>query len=279
MLFVSAVLFAQNQRFIYEYQFKNDSTALEKPHEKEIMYLDISSKGSKYYSAAVYKADSILAERSKIDPDHNNFSGIDYGKIHSSVEKRYPDFSVEYFQHVDIDEYEVSDNRKMQWNIMPETQNFGEFKAQKATTEMYGRKWIAWFSSDIPLQEGPYKFHGLPGLIVKISDVQNTHIFELKGSQKLTESEEWISRADKASTNGFKPLIKMDQDKFKKLFQENRENPTKGMRQILASGNKIVMLDEKGNPMDIEKHLRDLERQQKDNNKRNNNLLELDLLK
>lgn len=57
----------------------------------------------------------------------------------------------------------------------------GEFNTQKAETNFAGRKWIAWFTSDIPFQDGPYKFHGLPGLIVKIESADKTHSMELKG--------------------------------------------------------------------------------------------------
>lgn len=33
---------------------------------------------------------------------------------------------------------------------------------QKATCDFAGRKWIAWFTTEIPIQDGPYKFYGLP---------------------------------------------------------------------------------------------------------------------
>jgi GLPGLI family protein len=54
-------------------------------------------------------------------------------------------------------------------------EKIGNWEAQKATTEFGGRKWTAWFCEEIPLSDGPYKFKGLPGLIVKISDADNSH--------------------------------------------------------------------------------------------------------
>lgn len=44
------------------------------------------------------------------------------------------------------------------------------YKCYKATTDFYGRHYTAWFAPDIPLQVGPYKFCGLPGLIMKVED-------------------------------------------------------------------------------------------------------------
>ncbi|RTZ46452.1 GLPGLI family protein [Chryseobacterium arthrosphaerae] len=37
-----------------------------------------------------------------------------------------------------------------------------EFNTQKAVCDFAGRKWTAWFTADLPIQDGPYKFYGLP---------------------------------------------------------------------------------------------------------------------
>jgi GLPGLI family protein len=49
---------------------------------------------------------------------------------------------------------------------------------QKATLRYGGRDWIAWFCPEIPLSDGPYKFCGLPGLILKVYDNRMHYIFE-----------------------------------------------------------------------------------------------------
>ena len=58
-IFAAAFLQAQNHRFIYEYKFVSDST--QKDHStSEMMFLDITKNGSKYYSREVYVQDSIM---------------------------------------------------------------------------------------------------------------------------------------------------------------------------------------------------------------------------
>jgi len=47
-----------------------------------------------------------------------------------------------------------------------------------------GRHWIAWFAPSIPISEGPYKFSGLPGLIIKLSDSNNFWNFEFTSLRK-----------------------------------------------------------------------------------------------
>lgn len=56
------------------------------------------------------------------------------------------------------------------WQISEESKMIENFKAYKAITTFRGRKWIAWFTPDIPFPFGPWKFCGLPGLILEVYD-------------------------------------------------------------------------------------------------------------
>ncbi len=54
---------------------------------------------------------------------------------------------------------------------------------------MGGRLWEAWFSPDLPFSEGPYKFSGLPGLIMKVKDARGHYEFTINSLTKdLTEN-------------------------------------------------------------------------------------------
>ncbi|MFW2135930.1 GLPGLI family protein [Chryseobacterium sp. TY4] len=63
----------------------------------------------------------------------------------------------------------------------------GKWDCQKARTDVAGRKWTACFTSSIPLQDGPYKFRGLPGVIVKITKHNESIAFELKAIQNISK--------------------------------------------------------------------------------------------
>lgn len=274
LVFFAAVnLSAQNQRFSYEYKFVTDSTNFNEVNS-ELMYLDIAKKGSKFYSQKKNIADSIHQDR--VTKQTRDFTGIDYGLVPYVIEKSYPDFKVTFFNNLDMNKYKVSDNRKMDWKILSEKEKIGDLNAQKATCNFAGRIWTAWFVSDIPIQDGPYKFHGLPGLIVKIEDKTKSHSFVLKEIKKISSDQEWKSDAEKKM---FGSIVSIDQEKYKKQFIDHRENPTKGLRQMMSGNTKIKMIDENGKALDIEKMMRDQERDTKANNAKNNNLLELDLLK
>ncbi|MBU2929794.1 GLPGLI family protein [Winogradskyella psychrotolerans] len=62
-------------------------------------------------------------------------------------------------------------NIDFNWQITEETKNIGEYLCYKATTENFrGRNYEVWFTYEIPVSTGPWKFHGLPGLILEVHD-------------------------------------------------------------------------------------------------------------
>ncbi len=148
------------------------------------MALDVSEKFLKFYSYDNFKYDSISKLNIEKDISDVNLK-IKKSKNSYVIIKDYPDFSTSLISRIGQTKYIVKDDRTLKWNILSENDVLGNFKIQKAETEFAGRKWIVWFTTEIPIQEGPYKFRGLPGLILKISDNTNSHSFTLVGIQKL----------------------------------------------------------------------------------------------
>lgn len=280
-LFLLTFFFAngQNKRFIYEYSFALDSTK-KTDLQKEMLVLDVVSNGSKFYSYEKFKSDSLLVleieKQQHSDSDIINFNPTYKGKITYSVSKNYPDFKT--FLHIGLgsDEYKVSDDRKMKWKISPDKAKIGEFEAQKAETEMFGRKWVAWFTTEIPIQDGPYKFHGLPGLIVKIEDFNQTHSFELKGISKNFDHQSL--KTQEKLLNGKE--IPVTYAQYKKMFLELRNDPAKSLRELINSaGENFKMFGPDGVEVKPSDMLRKRELDAKEQLKKNNNPLELDLQK
>jgi GLPGLI family protein len=74
-----------------------------------------------------------------------------------------------------IEEYVVFIEKMPQinWNITDETRLIKNYKCYKATTYFRGRDYTAWFTTDVPIIAAPWKFNGLPGLILDIYDNKN----------------------------------------------------------------------------------------------------------
>ena len=275
-LFLSILNFSQSQRFYYDYQFQSDSTDLD-TKKSELMVLDIDKKGSKYYSEYVYQSDSIMNaqfQRQQATKDFDtpiSAGENDRGTIHYKVFKTYPNYSVIFYTSLAQQDYKVDDSRKMNWNILPDKEKIGEWNAQKATTEFAGRKWTAWFSTEIPVQDGPYKFYGLPGLIIKMQDATRTHVIELKGIKRYGQERDFNT------IDLGQQFIKTDYKKLKSIYRSYWQDPVSGMRKASSEG-KWEIRDDAGNKIDMTQYLKDSEKKMKEQLKKVNNILELDLI-
>lgn len=125
------------------------------------------------------------------------FGGIIY--------KGFPENKLSYSYKILNDKLRYEEDLNLfNWEILPKNKEIKGFNAQKATTSFAGRSYIAWFTSEIPISDGPYKFNGLPGLIIKIADEEEYYIFELIGFKSLkdpifdTESGEEYLETDKS---------------------------------------------------------------------------------
>ncbi|MFP9116455.1 GLPGLI family protein [Flavobacterium sp. RNTU_13] len=67
----------------------------------------------------------------------------------------------------------------LKWNITQEQKQIAGYNCVKATTAYRGRQWDVWYTNDIPLSFGPWKLHGLPGLILEANDSSNRFAFKI----------------------------------------------------------------------------------------------------
>ena len=57
---------------------------------------------------------------------------------------------------------------EMEWTMVEDsTANVLGYECIMAESDYHGRHWKAWFTPEIPMPFGPWKLHGLPGLILK----------------------------------------------------------------------------------------------------------------
>ena len=268
---IGTLAIAQNKRFIYEYKFISDSTNVEDV-KTEMMFLDTTKDGSKYYSYTVFNADSAmkvnLEKQLAATGSINITSDMRKGEVRYSVTKTYPDYKIFLHRRLGMDKYKISEDRKINWKISSEKEKIGEWNAQKAEADFAGRHWIAWFSTEIPIQDGPYKFQGLPGLIVKIEDKNGSHKLELKGIKNITGD---------LDINVFEAReIAVNSKQFHKVIKDYENDPTKGIRQMQMGGATIVMTGKDGTSSKIAK---ENEERLKAQIKKDNNRIELDIVK
>ena len=58
------------------------------------------------------------------------------------------------------------------------------YSCSKAVGKWRGRTWTVWYSMDIPIDDGPWKLQGLPGLILHAEDAQGDFFFTCVGIEE-----------------------------------------------------------------------------------------------
>ncbi|MDE5882102.1 MAG: GLPGLI family protein [Muribaculaceae bacterium] len=66
---------------------------------------------------------------------------------------------------------------EMEWGIAEDsTRNILGYECLMAHSDYHGREWTAWFTPELPIQDGPWKLRGLPGMILSADGGDNFHI-------------------------------------------------------------------------------------------------------
>lgn len=213
LLLIFSINSAQTHRFIYELQYKYDSTSSD--HQKVNMILDISPKEVKFYGRDLLIADSLNKKFGNMDNKNVDMTGqIVKRKLNSSENENFINIKFNY--------YSFKTNDKIDWKISTETKKVQDYTLQKATAKFGGRNWIAWFNKDIPLNEGPFKFRGLPGLIFEIKDDKQEFIYSLVKSQKI---EGMPVTNDFIESNFGNKAIPVSEKQIQKLMMEFYNDP------------------------------------------------------
>lgn len=78
----------------------------------------------------------------------------------------------------DLYTYEDS-TAQFDWTLLPDTVTVCGYVCRKAEATFRGIRWTAWYAPEIPLGIGPWKFNGLPGLVLWAYDDKGTHDVKL----------------------------------------------------------------------------------------------------
>ena len=254
--------FAQTNQFIYDYISVPDSTQ-KAVNFSAIMVLNIDKEKSEYFNYEKFVSDSTIHAEIKDGsyflkppaPPQKRNKII----IRDRVVKKNNSNTIEYITQISEADYVVPQTIDFKWKLYPEYISVLDYKAQKATTEFGGRKWTAWFTEVIPFQDGPYKFKGLPGLIVKIEDESKSHQFELKGIKNLNDSFVYPDNSDNVK-------ITIPHVKYAKAFKENRKYPAIALKKRFPDAKYAEMI-------------RGTEKNMLEEIKKDNNIIEIDLIK
>lgn len=142
------------------------------------------------------------------------------------------------------------------WKLVDETKVINSIVCKKAEVSYKGREWTAWYSTEIPFPYGPYKFSGLPGLIVKITDKTEDYDFELVKSVSSYNLKGKLVRINKARYHNAKLVTKKELAQAIISSKENAKYELERMGTVFSDDQKrqkISETEKKGyNPIELE---------------------------
>lgn len=101
-----------------------------------------------------------------------------------------------------FDYYIYEDNNIPQkWTMVADSvKDILGYKCKKAVCSYRGRNYEAWYAPDISVSAGPWKFSGLPGLIMSVQDTKGHYTFKISGLEKTKEPIEYIEYGSRKYT-------------------------------------------------------------------------------
>ncbi|WP_445750095.1 GLPGLI family protein [Polaribacter sp.] len=171
-LLISSIIKSQENKVYVEYEITNLSTG--KPiYVKAKLFVD---KRKSVYTIDPKDTKYNKEEKATYNENDNSITKIIY-KSSDNLFYLITDFlkdSIEFNSNSRETKFIVQEKKHpFKWTIHKERRKIGDFDCIKATTYFRGRNYIAWYSPEIPLNSGPWKFSGLPGLIIEVQDLEN----------------------------------------------------------------------------------------------------------
>lgn len=158
---------------------------------KDPVILRIGKDKSVFCGVKKLWKDSIMAvdpstfweiDRARVMSDKRDDTQSLSGDYWSYIYKNIPEGKVSEHDYFDLERWRYTEDwEKPEWEICDSTKTIIGYECIKAVTDYRGRKWTAWFSPEIPVQEGPWKLCGLPGLILEAYDAEKNYWFEANG--------------------------------------------------------------------------------------------------
>lgn len=155
--------------------------------KEDVLKLMIGPKASKFYSQKTFLADSTV--RAEMTPgrsiDLTNGSKYERGETYILYKDREKG-ELMYTDQISLDHFIYNEKLEpQQWEILDQTKEILGYECQKAVCDFRGRRYEAWFTWELPISEGPWKFEGLPGLIMAVADDRGHYSFEIAGITRV----------------------------------------------------------------------------------------------
>lgn len=230
----------ETMEFVYDYRCCVDTTgSLEDNMSNDNMLLQIGTKGlSKFSSYKNLTVDSIIMRSSQEQIANAAMEGKLSTGEYMTIYKNYPEGKLTHTEKICQDWFRYEEDMpQFEWEMTDSVANVLGYECQSARCNFRGREWTVFYTEEIPLSEGPWKLHGLPGLIMKATDEKGHYSFECIGIK---------SKASRPITIYKVPFNKVKREDYYDTKHRYEVNPYAYFE--ATTGGHITVTDEAGNP-------------------------------
>jgi GLPGLI family protein len=205
------------QNVYYKLEFISDPKSSNK---KEVnCILEIGNKFSRFSELNGIKLDSLIEKFS-----HQETVGAKEVNQMMQVNTRWKTVIVRNIDQSSLiiqdkvkDNYQYTEKQpSFNWKLENEAKDILGYNCKKATTDFRGRKYTAWYTSDIPINNGPFIFNGLPGLMMEIEDKKGHYHFTAIALDKKSYPI-YLRNENK--------IFKVSREKFREIQKTYADNP------------------------------------------------------
>ena len=228
--------------------------------------MQIDGTHSVFFSEVPFATDSIMTAREKAG-QKIDFKNLPQDALLFFNQKDLKSNVVSYYSNeFDETEFEYDEQLKPFWELGSEQKSILGYPCTSAYIKYGGRSYTAFFTEKIPISDGPYKFFGLPGLILEIYDEDRDHHFVITGVLK-----EKVMPVDRMMR---KTYARTTKEKFLEMRKNHAEAPLQRFYELMNSTGITERQDKNGNTIDMRKLAKETEQRIKDEYN-NENLIEI----
>ncbi|ETK03369.1 hypothetical protein T229_14515 [Tannerella sp. oral taxon BU063 isolate Cell 5] len=211
---------------LYRYVYTFDT--MKNELRDDLLILQIGKEVSKCYSYYTFQCDSLRRTpdgakvwselfRRAIEKD-GIYGDFPHVRMSTYVYKNYPTGQMTITDRISSQNYCYVDSLHTQtWTMGDSTREVLGYTCQQAMADFRGRHWTAWFTTDIPVSDGPWKLGGLPGLILKAYDEGQQHVFTAVGLERVKDEPIIFNQQD-GRNRRFEPTNRLDFLRMERRF-------------------------------------------------------------
>ena len=180
-------------KLLITYTYSHIVDTVKKQTFQDRFMLEIGNRHSRFYSLFAEKSDSNMYVFSNSPSGRRVDAATNPRKFLKENERdNYDSYWFDYPNQGELFVHNLIVNQPysytepipvFDWEFFPDTMNILGYVCQLARTSFRGRNYEAWFTLEIPISKGPWKFSGLPGLILKVQTDCRDFSFETIGIQ------------------------------------------------------------------------------------------------